>query len=172
MVLVVALTRLLPHAYNFTPLGAIALFGGAYFKRKAWAFIMPLVAVFISDLLVNNLIYASFNEGFVWLYSGFYWQYATYILIAAMGMGMLRKVNFLNVALGALGSSILFFIVTNFAAWMGNPLYPQSFAGLMMSYGAGIPFFGGTLLGTVFYSAVLFGGFEYLKKLNPELEVA
>ena len=169
IILIVSLTRLLPHAYNFTPLGAIALFGGAYFSRKFWAVLIPLVAVFVSDLLVNNILYASFNEGFVWVYSGFYWQYACYIIIAMMGMGMFNKVNVKNVALGALGSSILFFVVTNFAAWLGNPMYPQSFSGLMMSYTAGIPFFGGTLIGTLFYSGVLFGGFEWLKKLNPEL---
>ncbi len=172
IIITVALTRLLPHAYNFTPLGAIALFGGAYFTRKFWAIAIPLLAVFISDLLVNNILYASYNEGFVWLYSGFYWQYATYILIAFMGMGMYNQVKTKNVLMGALGSSILFFVVTNFASWLGNPLYPQSIGGLMMSYTAGLPFFGGTLIGTLFYSAVLFGGFEWLKKQYHALNMA
>lgn len=165
MILMAALSRLLPHPDNVTPVGAMALFGGAYFSRKYLAFLIPLVAMWLSDLVLNNVIYArlypDFYDGFSWV--GNLWVYASFILIGIIGMTVLKKVNIKNVVGASLIASVLFFLVTNFGAWMIDPLYPKTTSGLLAAYGAGIPFFRNTLLGDLVYCGVLFGGFEWAK---------
>ena len=82
---------------------------------------------------------------------------------------MRGKVSGTRVLGYSLAGSVLFFLVTNFSAWIGSTMYPQNAAGLMAAYIAGIPFFQGTLLGTLFYSALLFGGFSLLRQRVPAL---
>lgn len=81
-----ALSRLLPHAYNFTPIGAIALFGAAYFPKKRWAFIIPVAALWLSDLFLNNMVYASYYEGFAFFSSGFLFTYGAFALVVILGI--------------------------------------------------------------------------------------
>jgi hypothetical protein len=164
IILVAAFTRLIPHMTNFSPFGAIALFGAAYFYKKWQAFIIPLVATWLSDLFINNTIYAHNYNSFTWFYEGFYWQYFSYLLIAAYGLFMFKKVNVSNVVFGAIGSTAIFFIVTNFGSWIGNTMYPQNFGGLMSSYVAGIPFLKGTLFSNLLYTPVLFGSFAFFQQ--------
>lgn len=168
-ILFAALARLLPHAYNFTPLGAIALFGAAYFPRKKWAFIIPILALWLSDLFLNNYIYASYYEGFTLFTSGFLYIYGAFALIVILGIYLLKKITLTRVAGGALGGAVIFFIVSNFGVWIASPLYPLTLEGLIMCYTAAIPFFHYTLAGNVIYCSVLFGGYEYLKYKAPEL---
>lgn len=168
-ILFAALARLLPHAYNFTPLGAIALFGAAYFPRKKWAFIIPIIALWLSDLFLNNYVYASYYEGFTLFTSGFLYIYGAFALIVILGIYLLKKVTLPRVAGGALGGAVIFFIVSNFGVWIASPLYPLTLEGLIMCYTAAIPFFHYTLAGNVIYCSVLFGGYEYLKYKAPEL---
>ena len=68
-----------------------------------------------------------------------------------------------------LAGSVLFFLVTNFGAWLASPVYPRSGAGLLQAYIAGVPFFQWTLLGTLAYAAILFGGFALLRRRLPVL---
>ncbi len=164
IIFVAALSRLVPHMTNFSPFGAIALFGAAYFYKKWQAFFIPLVATWFSDLIINNTIYAHSYTSFTWFYEGFYWQYISYLLIAAFGLFIIKKVKMSNVILGALGSTFIFFIITNFGSWIGNAMYPQNFGGLVTSYIAGIPYLKGTLLSNMLYSGVLFGSFAYFQK--------
>jgi len=171
-ILIAALSRVLPHPYNFAPMGAMSLFGAAYFTDKKFSFLLPLFAFFVSDLLVNNLLYASFYDGFVFLTPGFYWMYGSIALIVLAGMLILKKVNLKTVVAGSLSASIIFFLVTNFGAWLGSPMYPQSLSGLMMSYSAGIPFFHYTIAGDLIYSGVMFGAFEYARRKVPTLQIA
>lgn len=165
------ISRLLPHPHNFTPVGAIALFGAAYFPRKWMALLIPLAAMWLSDLFLNNVTYARmfpeyYNE-FQWF--GSVWVYGAFLLIGLLGMATLRKVNLPRVMGSALGASVLFFAVTNFAVWIGSAMYPKTIAGLMACYAAGIPFFGNTLLGDLVYCGVLFGVFEWVKRRSPAL---
>ncbi len=164
-----ALARLLPHAYNFTPIGAIALFGAAYFGSKKWAFLVPIIALWISDLLLNNFVYSAFYEGFALFTSGFLYIYGAFALIVVLGIYLFDKVTIPRVLGGAIGGSLIFFIVSNFGVWLTSPMYPLTIEGLLMCYTAAIPFFHNTLGGTVIYSAVLFGGYEYLKYKSPSL---
>lgn len=172
LILIVAFSRLIPTMNNFSPLGALGLFGAAYFKRKSLAFIIPIAAIWLSDLLVNNILYASYYPSFTWFYDGFYWQYGSYLLIALVGLLLFKKVNIGRIAIGALAATVLFFFVSNFGAWISSPLYPKTLGGLATCLAAGIPFIKGTLLGNLIYSGVLFGSFTILQHKFPVLQFA
>ncbi len=171
-ILLAALSRLIPHLPNFSPLGAIALFGAAYFTKKWQAFLIPIAATWISDLLINNILYSQYFPEFTWFYSGFYWQYGTYLVIVLAGLFIFKKVNTPRIAGGILASTALFFLISNFGVWLGSPTYPQNFGGLMACYAAGIPFIKGTLMGDLFYSALLFGSFAFAQSRIPALRLA
>lgn len=167
LILVAALSRLLPHPPNFSPVAAIALFGGAYFASRNRALIVPLVAMLISDLALATMyggIYASWFSGFgVWL------GYGCVALTTVFGFGLRGRVGGARVLGYGLAASVVFFMVTNFGAWLADPMYPKTIGGLGMAYTAGIPFFQWTVLGTLFYSALLFGGFALLRSRLPAL---
>ena len=167
LIVLAALTRLLPHPPNFSPVEAIALFGGAYFASRHWALVVPLVVMFLSDLalgLVHGGIYFDYFAS-----AGFWLVYVCIALSTLLGFGLRGKVSGGRVLGYSLLGSALFFVVTNFGAWLGAPMYPQTMAGLGAAYVAGIPFFKWTVLGTLFYSALLFGGFALLRRQLPAL---
>lgn len=171
-ILIAAISRVFPHPYNFAPMGAMAIFGAAYFTNRKLAFILPLLAFFVSDLLVNNILFSGFYGGFTLFTPGFYWMYGSIALIVFAGIFILKKVNLTSIIGGSLAASIIFYLVTNFGAWLGNPMYPQTIEGLLMSYAAGIPFFHHTVAGDLIYSGVMFGAFEYAKFKIPALQRA
>ena len=171
LTLIIAFCRLIPVTPNFSPLGAVALFGAAQFKNKYHAIIIPLFAVWLSDLFVNNLIYSHIFSEFTFFYNGFYWQYGSYILIAFGGIFIFRKINTIRILSGSLFASILFFTISNFGCWIGNPFYPQNINGLLTCYAAGIPFIKGTLLGNLFYSIMIFSTFYALEIFYPKLKL-
>jgi hypothetical protein len=167
MIFLAALSRLVPHPPNFSPVEAIALFGGAYFARRSAAIWLPLVAMFVSDLalgLVNGGIYADY-----FLSAGFALVYLCIALSAVLGFGLRGRASAPRVLGYSLLASALFFLVTNFGAWLGSSMYPQNAAGLLAAYVAGIPFFQNTVLGTLFYSTLLFGSFAWMRQRNPAL---
>jgi len=159
MILAAAAMRLLPHPSNFTPIGALALFAGAQFDDKRWAFIVPLAAMFLSDLLI-----------------GFHSQmplvYGAFAIIVAMGFLLKEKKSAVNVAGASLVAATFFFIVSNFSVWAFDGLYPLTMQGLVTCYIAAIPFFQNSLAATLVYAAVLFGGFAFAEKKLPALSVA
>lgn len=172
LILVAALSRLLPHAPNFTPVGATALFGAAYFTKKYWAFIIPFIALWASDLILNNIVYAEYYDSFVWFSGDFFWVIGAFALITLFGMGFLKKIKPMNLLTSSLVASALFFLITNFGAWMSGVMYPKTGAGLMAAYAAGLPFFWNTLAGDLFYVAVLFGAYEFIKSYSSKMELA
>lgn len=171
LIFIVALSRLFPVMHNFSALGALGLFGAAFFKRKSLAFMIPIAAIWLSDVLVNNILYSSYYPSFTWFYDGFYWQYGSYLLIAGLGLLLFKKVNITRVAIGVLGATAIFFLISNFGSWASSPMYPKTIAGLMSSYAAGIPFIKGTLLGNLVYSTILFGSFALLQKRFTALQI-
>ena len=159
-ILFAAVMRLVPHWPNFTPVAAMALFGGAYINRKALAFIVPLAAMFVSDLIIG------FHSTMLLVYAGV----AITVLI---GFGLRSKVKVRNVIVASLLSSVVFFLITNFGAWMSGFMpYTKDFSGLIQAYIAGIPFFNNGLVGDLFYSTVFFGGFYFVTKRYPSLAKA
>ncbi len=171
MILLAAFSRIVPHMPNFSPLGAIGLFGAAHFQKRWQAFLIPIAATWLSDLFINNVIYARYYPSFTWFYDGFYWMYGTYALIVLAGIFIFRKVTVQRVIAGSLASTAIFFLVTNFICWPGSKVYSQDLKGLMDCYIAGLPFLKGTFLGDLFYSAVLFGGFALAQKRFPSLRL-
>ncbi len=156
-ILFAVVMRLVPHWPNFTPVAAIALFGGAFINRKALAFILPIIAMLISDLIIG------FHTTMIAVYVG---------MIAAVGIGILlrNRVKAGNVVIASVASSVVFFLITNFAAWYtGLMPYSRDFSGILQSYIAGIPFFSTSLLGDLFYSAVLFGSFFIVSRRIPSM---
>ncbi len=167
IILLAAVSRLLPHPPNFSPVEAVALFGGAYFAQRMTAIWVPLAAMFISDLALGLINGGSYSEYF--LSAGFGLVYLCIALSTVLGFGLRGRVTGMRVLGYSLLGSVLFFLVTNFGAWLGSPLYPATGAGLAAAYVAGIPFFQNTLLGTLFYSTLMFGTFAALRRHNPGL---
>ncbi len=170
IVLLAAFSRLIPHPPNFAPIGAMSLFGAAYFSRKYLAFVVPIGAMWLSDLLLNNVIYGQYFDHFVWFYNGFYWTYAAFIFIGLIGFGLLKKVRPVNLLIASLSASVVFFLVSNFGVWASGTMYPNTFSGLMSCYAAGLPFLKNTLIGDLAYSGALFGIFEVIQYKVPVLQ--
>ena len=147
LILLAALSRMIEHPLNFTPISAMILFGAAHFNKKWQVFLVPLFATLISDL---------------WISGGYFnvWIYGSYFLIIIFGMMLYKsRVSVSNIIGGAIGSSLIFFIVSNFGVWM-HPLYMKS---LMACYIDAIPFYQNTLAGNIFYSTILFGSYYVLQ---------
>jgi hypothetical protein len=172
MIFVIAFSRFLSPIYNFSPLGALGLFGAAYFAKKWQAFLIPILAIFLSDLFINNVVLHQYYPNFTWFYEGFYWQYGSYLLITLIGILIFTKVNTSRIIGGALLSTILFFLISNFGTWASGAMYPKTLEGLAACYVAGIPFIKGTLMGTLFYSALMFGSFSFVQNQFPALKIS
>jgi hypothetical protein len=155
-ILLAAALRLVPHPPNFTPIGAMALFSGAYLGRRAIAFAAPLGALLLSDLVLG-------------FYHGQATVYFSVALIAMLGMLALSRVSVLRIGTAAVASSVLFFVITNFGVWLFTDFYPRTLAGFEACYVAAIPFFQNTVAGDLFYATLLFGGFRVAELLAPKL---
>ncbi len=165
IILAVALSRLLPHPLNFTPIGAMALFGGACFADKRMAFFVPLAAMLLSDLAIV-LLSGNIAQG---LHGTLPAVYASFALIVCLGFWLRGRRKVVPIAAATLASATLFFVVTNFGVWATSSLYPQTWDGLVACYVAAIPFFQNTLLGDAFYATLLFGGLALAEKGLPVL---
>ena len=170
MILLAALSRLVPHPANFAPIGGMALFGAAYYGKRPWAYIVPIVSMWISDLILNNVVYGAYFDRFVWFYSGSVFTYGAFALIVAFGTVALRKVRIPALIVSAPAASTIFFLVSNFGVWFSGNMYPKSFDGLIACYTAGIPFFKNTVLGDLVYTGALFGAFEFGMRRFPQLQ--
>jgi len=167
VILMAAIIRLLPHWPNFTPIAAMALFAGTYFEKKQYAFAIPIAAMFLSDLVIGLNV----NMPAVYL------SFAITVLI---GMIIRKKVNVGSVFMASFSSAVIFFLITNFSSWLASPYYPQTFAGLIESYVAGLAFFRDTtygfsfflndVFGTTFFSAVFYGAFYLVEMRFPVLD--
>lgn len=154
LILVAVFSRFINHIPNFTPMVAIILFAGAYFERKHLAFFIPLAAMLISDIFIG------FHQS-MWA------VYISYVLIATVGILLSKKMNLITIIASAIGSSVVFYLITNFGSWIYDPQYTKDFAGLIASYVKAIPFFRTELLSNLFYCAVFFGAFEFVAKRYP-----
>ena len=172
IILLAAFTRIMPHPPNFSPMAAIGLFGAAHFAKKWQAFFIPLIGIWISDLVINNYVYSSSSSNFVWFYSGFYWQYISYILIIFTGLFIFnRGISLTKTAGGMISSSGIFFLVSNFGVWAGGTMYPKNFSGLITCYAAGVPFIHNTIISDVLFTTVLFGTYYLLQVEYSSLKI-
>jgi len=143
-----AASRLVEHLPNFTPIAAMALFGGWYFSKKYFVFI-PLLAMFLSDIFI-----------------GFYdWRLTAVVYIGMaltffIGRLLRNKMNWRKVIVGSLAGSIIFFLITNLAVWAFYQWYPHTWFGLTNCFVMALPFFRNSLAGDLAYSVILFGVYE------------
>ena len=172
MIVAAGAFRLVSYKYpyvlsNFTPVGAIALFGGAYFTDKWKAYLVPLLTLFLSDIALNYL----YTSKLVLFYSGSFWVYLCFAIMVFIGFAI-KKINVVNVLGASLLAPTVFFLLSNFITWSGlagglrGLDRPLTFEGLLLAYGDGLPFYKGGLLSTVIFSTLLFGGYYLITKNN------
>jgi hypothetical protein len=151
-----AALRVAPHPWNFTPVGAMALFSGAVIKNRRLAFVVPLLALFLGDIFIGfhklmPIVYASF------------------LLTVVIGFWLRDRRTAGRITAATLAGAIQFFLITNFAVWAFGLTYPRTGAGLVACYVAGIPFFWNTLAGDAVYAVLFFGTFALAERLFPAL---
>lgn len=149
------LLRLIPHIPNVAPISAIALFGGTYLNKR-YAIIIPLIAMFVSD------IFLGFHASMPMVYTSF-------ILTGLIGIWLRGHKTVYNIFFSSIASSTLFYLLTNFNYWYATPLYPKTFSGMMQAYYYALPFFRNTLVGDLFYTTVLFGSYALVTRFTTSL---
>lgn len=154
LVALAAALRVVSHPWNFTPIGAMALFSGATFRQRWVKFVFPLTALLVGDVFVG------FHKLMLVVYLSF-------LVSVAIGMWIGDERKLTRLAGGTLLGALQFFLVTNFAVWAALTTYPKSAAGLLACYAAGLPFFWNTLAGDVLYVVLLFGGYALAERLFP-----
>ena len=157
IVFAAAALRIVPHPMNFAPIGALALFSGAYFSTKRAAVGVSLLSLVAGDI-----------------FTGFHplipYVYASFLVSVAIGFWLRRKKSAPRIAGATVAGAIQFFLISNFALWasaIGS--YPKSLQGLAACYVAGLPLFWNTLAGDAFYVALLFGGMALVERRFPSL---
>lgn len=156
MIVLAAALRVAPHPWNFTPVGAMALFSGAVLRDRRLAFVFPLVVLFVGDYFVGfhrliPIVYASF------------------LVNVAIGLWLRDRRTIGRISLATLLGAIQFFVVTNFGVWWLLDSFPKTAAGLAACFLAGAPLFWNTLAGDAVYAAVLFGGFALAERFSTRL---
>jgi hypothetical protein len=151
--------RLAPHAPNFTPLVASALFAGAVLGSRPLALAVPLAAMLLSDLVLG------YHDWIVMCA-----VYGALALPALLGMWA-RARSAATLAPLALGSSLFFFTSTNFAVWASSGMYAADLDGLVRCYVAALPFLRNTVLGDMFWTALLFGGWWSARALFSRIDI-
>ncbi|MBK8506327.1 MAG: hypothetical protein IPL46_31470 [Saprospiraceae bacterium] len=117
LIMVAISSRLLPHWHNFTAVGATGLFGAYYFRKQIWSIVIPLMAMWISDLLLNNWIYSAYMDGFVWFNEAMLYVYLGFVAIVLIGQVIISKMTSSRILIASIAASIVFFLFSNFASF-------------------------------------------------------
>jgi hypothetical protein len=144
-----------PALSNFTPVGAVALFGGVYFNRKWEAYAVPLAALFISDLVINYIYTSTLT-----FFASSLWMYGCFILMAFVGT-LIKKVNVANLVTASVVSVLIHWLVMDLPVVYGIASTWENYATLLMK--AIYPFETNMLISDAIYGTILFGGFELAK---------
>src|SRR5947209_3337279 len=158
MIAAAAASRLIPHPPNMTSIAAMALFGGATLADRRLAFLVPLAALLVSDLLLG------FHNQMIAVYGSF-------ALVVCLGLWLQERRSALTIAGAAIASSLIFFVIVDLGIWLMGDMYPRTAAGLFACYTAALPFLRNQMLGDLFYTAILFGGFALLEHRFPLLRL-
>jgi len=153
---------------NFSPLGAMAIFGGTYFN-KAWkAFAFPLLMLFISDFILHQTVFKSYSNGL--LYGGWYWVYGAFALMTLVGRWLQKKLTVHRFLLSVLICVLIHWIITDFGVWIGSKTYTKNINGFLACLANAIPYEWRFLAGTLAYGIILFGLFEWMKRKYGRLK--
>jgi hypothetical protein len=156
MIAIAAAVRIAPHPWNFTPIGAMALFSGAVLRNRRIAFLFPLLALFVGDIFVG------FHKLMPFVY-------ASFAVNIAIGLWLRDRRTIGRICTATFAGAVQFFLVTNFAVWLYFDTFPKSAAGLATCYITGLPLFGNTLAGDAIYAALLFGGYAFAEHSVPAM---
>ena len=167
LVFIAALYRILPgRPFGFAPQWAMAVFAGAVIKDKRWAFIIPVLSMFVSDLLYQGLYLGGLTNmpGF---YEGQWQNYLLFTLLVFVGLAI-KKLNLLQIVIASVAAPTLYFLVSNFLVWASNGTTrgldrPKTFDGLLLCYSDGIPFYRMSILATLVFSGILFGSYFFIR---------
>ena len=155
LILLLSLSRMIPHPHNFTPILAVGVFSGFYFKEFFLGSLIVILSMFIGDLFLG------FHSTMIFTYVS---------LVAAVSLGLLIKnLKITSILFTGISSSVIFYLVTNFGAWLTIPMYEKNFAGLIQSYVLAIPFFHNTLLSTLLYLVVIKLFFDFSIKRTAKI---
>lgn len=161
--------------YGFSPMIAMAIFGGAIIKEKKYAFLLPLLAMFMSDALYQ-LLYINGASAIPGFYDG---QVVNYLLFGGMTVFgfFIKGFDLKKIGLAALSAPTAYFLISNFLVWasaspMAGLARPKTFSGLMMCMTDGLPFYPWSLVSTILFSAILFGTYYFINEKNVSLKVA
>lgn len=154
MVLAIS-TRFVPHIPNFTAVGSVALLGGFWMRGKGIFILLPLLLLFLSDIALNMLFYQSYSGISTILYPGMGFVYTGHLAMIAWGNYLVKNPTKLSWLGHAAGANLVFFLLSNFGVWYGNPSIPQNILGLFTAYAAAVPFYFSMLLGTITYGAIM-----------------
>ena len=158
--------RVLPHPYNFTPLIAVTLLSSFAISNRMLALVVPLMGFWLSDLFMNNVVYAGYYSNFTFFNSGMIWTYGAILLVGLMGSSFINKISSGKVVLASLSGSTIFYIISNFGVWVLSPMYAKSVTGLIQCYTLALPFYGTSLIGDLLYSSLLFGAYQLVFSKN------
>lgn len=157
---------------NLTPFGAMALFGGYYFKDKWKAVLVPVIALWLSDIFLNRFYY---ETEWVFFYGGQLWVYGVFAATVALGM-MMGRPSFLRVAGFGIGAALLHWLVTDFGVWIGGSTdittglpFTKDWAGFVKCLTLALPFLRNMIIGNLVFCAVMFGAFEWMQQRYPAL---
>ena len=154
-----AVLRIVPHPWNLTPVGAMALFSGTMFRNRWTAFLLPLASLFAGDLFVG------FHKLMLIVY-------ASFAISVAIGRWLCENRSLARIGGAVFLGAAQFFVITNFAMWALGGYYPKTAAGLATCFMAGVPFFWNTLGGDALYAGILFGAFALAEKMLPALRLS
>lgn len=153
---------------GFAAVGAMMMLAGAHLGSwKKWIF--PLAIFWVSDLIINNVVFAQYFDSFQVF--GSIWVFMAYTLIVLIAFLLMKKPSIVRLLVTSTTAAVIFFLVTNFGSWL-NPVnqYPQNLSGLISSYEAGLPFFRNGLMGDLFFGLVLFGLYEVIAARVESIE--
>ena len=154
-------TQISPLA-NFSPVGAMALFGGAYFNKKWKAFGFPLLLLFLSDFVLQQTVFKAYGNGI--LYEGWYWVYGAFALMALAGRWLLKKISIKTFAVSVLACVFIHWTITDIGVWYGSKIFSQNLQGYIDCLVVAIPYELRFLTGTIVYGIILFGLFERMQQ--------
>ena len=174
LVIIAAVYRIIPgRPFGFAPQWAMAIFAGAVIRDKKWAFIIPVLSMFVSDLLYQ-LLYLSSATSIPGFYEGQWQNYVLFTLLVFVGRAV-KKINVPQIVLASLAAPTLYFLVSNFLVWASNGTTrgldrPKTFSGLMQCYADAIPFYRTSILATFVFSAILFGSYLMIRNYQVARE--
>ena len=156
-------TQISPLA-NFSPVGAMALFGGAYFNKQWKAFGLPLLMLFLSDFVLQQTVFKDYGNGI--LYEGWYWVYGAFALMTLAGRWLLKKITIRTFIVSVLVCVLIHWTITDIGVWYGSKIFSQNLEGYINCLVVAIPYEWRFLTGTLVYGIILFGLFEWMQQRN------